>query len=52
MGDATKSEGAVTRTADIEPRVADYEIAESVWGGIEAVVALSERMGCVSFTGG
>ena len=30
MGDATKREGVMTRTADIEPRVADYEIAVSV----------------------
>jgi hypothetical protein len=33
MGDATKREGGmVARTADIEPLVADYEIAGRVWG--------------------
>lgn len=34
MGDATKKEGVVTRTADIEPRVAGYEIAVRVGDGL------------------
>lgn len=34
MGYATKRKGVVIRTADIEPRVADYEIAVSVGDGL------------------